>query len=270
MLKNVNHYYHKTIIYTVLMLMALPILATLVYSFSTKWGATILPDGFTFKWYIDLFGDFRFWSAFLRSAIVSVGALALGLVLLIPIILLACHSAPILLKYLNYIILIPFAIPPVVSSVGLLQIYSDSALNISGTAYILIGTYFTIIIPFIYRSITNSLSVVNVHDLVDAARLLGSSTFKAFILVVLPNIKKGILTAVFISLSVLLGEFVFANILVGTQYETLQVYLYSKRVASGHFTSALVITYFAFIFLFTVIASYIGTKNELRSSKKSV
>ena len=60
----------------------------------------------------------------------------------------------------------------------------------------------------------------------------------------------------------LLGEFVFANILVGTRYETLQIYLYNMRQTSGHFTSALVMTYFLFIFLLTWLASRFsqGTK----------
>lgn len=260
MQKTANNLYHQAVVYLVLLILALPVIATFVYSLSSSWGATILPDGFTIKWYLQLFSDLRFWNSFLRSIIVSIGALFLCLALLLPIIFIAYHNATFLFKYLNIIILLPFAIPPVVSSVGLLQIYADGIIPISGTKWILIGTYFTIIIPFIYRAVSNSMAAINLHDLVDAAKILGCSSVRAFFLVILPNIKKGILSGIFISLSVLLGEFVFANMLVGTQYETLQVYLYSKRVASGHFTSALVMTYFAFIFLFTVIASKVGYK----------
>ena len=76
----------------------------------------------------------------------------------------------------------------------------------------------------------------------------------------LPNLKKGLLSAVFISFSILFGEFVFANILVGTRYETIQIYLFNTRQISGHFTSALVMFYFAFIFVFTFIANRIGKR----------
>ncbi|MEI3354425.1 MAG: hypothetical protein V8R49_05495 [Duodenibacillus massiliensis] len=41
-----------------------------------------------------------------------------------------------------------------------------------------------------------------------------------------------------------MGEIVFANMLVGTRYETLQVYLYTKRMTSGHLNAAIVSTYF--------------------------
>ena len=44
----------------------LPLLATFLYSISTRWGATLLPDGFTLDWYLKLWGDPRFLAAFGR------------------------------------------------------------------------------------------------------------------------------------------------------------------------------------------------------------
>ena len=179
---------------------------------------------------------------------------------IIPVIFIVFYSLPGLKKIFNFIVVLPFAVPPVVSSVGLLQLYSDGFLPISGTFWILIFTYFTIVIPFVYRSMANSFAAVSLHDLMDAARLLGASTPQAFFKCVLPNLKKGILSAVFISFSILIGEFVFANILVGTRFETLQIYLFNTRQISGHFTSALVIFYFAFIFLLTFLAGRLGNR----------
>jgi putative spermidine/putrescine transport system permease protein len=75
-------------------------------------------------------------------------------------------------------------------------------------------------------------------------------------------LKKGLLASLFLSFSFLLGEFVFANILVGTRYETLQIYLYNMRQTSGHFTSALVMTYFFFIFLLTWLASRFSSQQQ--------
>ena len=79
---------------------------------------------------------------------------------------------------------------------------------------------------------------------------------------VIPCLRKGLLAALFLSLSFLLGEFVFANMLVGTRYETLQVYLYNMRSTSGHFTSALVISYFLFTFALTWITARLNSKNH--------
>ena len=64
-----------------------------------------------------------------------------------------------------------------------------------------------------------------------------------------------LMVAVLLSFSFLFGEFVFANLLVGTRYETLQVYLNNMRNSSGHFNSALVISYFAFVLVLTWVAN---------------
>ncbi|OEF09585.1 ABC transporter permease [Vibrio genomosp. F10] len=257
---NANMLYHKSVVYSIVGIMLIPIIATLVYSLSSSWGATILPDGFTFDWYLKLISDPRFLAAFGRSLFVCFSALALSVVLVLPTIFVVFYYYPKLDKLLNILILLPFAVPPVVSSVGLLQLYADSSVPLVGTPWILIGTYFTIALPFMYRAIANSFEAINLNDLMDAAHLLGASTPKAFLLVVVPNLKKGLLASLFLSFSFLLGEFVFANILVGTRFETLQIYLYNMRQTSGHFTSALVMTYFLFIFLLTWLASRLNRK----------
>ncbi|ELV8681045.1 ABC transporter permease [Vibrio fluvialis] len=260
-MQHANHsLYHKTVVYGIVGIMLVPILATLVYSLSSRWGATILPDGFTLDWYLKLLSDARFIEAFGRSLLVCVAALALSTLLILPAIFVVFYYFPKLDRVMNLLILLPFAVPPVVSSVGLLQLYADSAVPIVGTPWILIGTYFTIALPFMYRALANSFSAINLRDLMDAAHLLGASTTQAFLQIVLPNVRKGLMASLFLSFSFLLGEFVFANILVGTRYETLQIYLYNMRQTSGHFTSALVMTYFLFIFFCTWLASRLGAK----------
>ncbi|EMP4392678.1 ABC transporter permease [Vibrio sp. Vb2880] len=260
-MQNANHsLYHKTVVYGIVGIMLVPIIATLVYSLSSRWGATILPDGFTLDWYLKLLSDARFIEAFGRSLLVCVAALALSTLLILPAIFVVFYYFPKLDRVMNLLILLPFAVPPVVSSVGLLQLYADSAVPIVGTPWILIGTYFTIALPFMYRALANSFSAIHLRDLMDAAHLLGASTTQAFLQIVLPNVRKGLMASLFLSFSFLLGEFVFANILVGTRYETLQIYLYNMRQTSGHFTSALVMTYFLFIFFCTWLASRLGAK----------
>lgn len=260
-MQHANHsLYHKTVVYGIVGIMLVPIIATLVYSLSSRWGATILPDGFTLDWYLKLLSDARFIEAFGRSLLVCVAALALSTLLILPAIFVVFYYFPKLDRVMNLLILLPFAVPPVVSSVGLLQLYADSDVPIVGTPWILIGTYFTIALPFMYRALANSFSAIHLRDLMDAAHLLGASTTQAFLQIVLPNVRKGLMASLFLSFSFLLGEFVFANILVGTRYETLQIYLYNMRQTSGHFTSALVMTYFLFIFFCTWLASRLGAK----------
>ncbi|CAM3757724.1 ABC transporter permease [Vibrio aquimaris] len=253
-MSNINTHFHKVVVMGIIGAMLVPILATLIYSISSRWGATVLPESYTFDWYIKLFTEPRFLKAFGRSILICIASLVLSIVVILPSIFVVFYYFPKMNKYMNMMILLPFAVPPVVSSVGLLQLYAGSGISIVGTPWILIGTYFTIALPFMYRAIANNFEAINLHDLMDAAHLLGASSTRAFISIVLPNLRKGLMVSLFLCFSFLFGEFVFANILVGTRYETLQIYLYNIRQTSGHFTSALVMTYFLFIFLLTWLA----------------
>ncbi|MEW5290970.1 ABC transporter permease [Erwinia papayae] len=250
-----EYIYHRVIIWLVLLILALPLVATLLYALATEWGATILPDGFTLKWMAQLWQDPRFLLALWHSLLICFGALLFSLVLVLPVMFVIAYYFPKLDVVMNVLILLPFAIPPVVSSVGLLQLYSAPPLMLTGSPWILIGCYFTIAQPFIWRAISNNMQAINIRELIDAAHLLGATTGQAALMVVLPNLRKGALIAVLLSFSFLIGEFVFANLLVGTNYETLQVYLYNVRNASGHFSSALVISYFFVVLLVTWLAN---------------
>lgn len=248
--------YHQCVVYGFMALMSVPVLATLLYSFSQRWGATILPEGITFDWYLKLWQDTRFLIAFSHSLFIAAGTLVLGTLVIVPTSFVVFYYFPNLDRWMNILILMQFAVPPVVSSVGLLQLYAEGPLPMIGTPWVLLGCYFTIVLPFMYRALANGLQGLNVRDLMDAAHLLGASTTTAFMRVILPNIRKGLMASIFLSFSFLLGEFVFANMLVGGRYETLNVYLYSVRGTSGHFTSAIVMSYF----MFTLVVTWIATR----------
>ena len=247
--------YHRVVVWLLFLILLLPLAGTLLYSLATSWSATLLPSGLTFKWYLALWSDPRFLQAFGQSLIVCVGALVLSVVLILPLLFVVHYHYPKLDAWMNILILLPFAVPPVVSAVGLLNLYGSGPMAMVGTPWILIGWYFTVALPFMYRAITNNLQAINLHDLMDAAQLLGASTWQAAFLVVLPNLRKGLMVALLLSFSFLFGEFVFANLLVGTRYETLQVYLNNMRNSSGHYNSALVISYFLFVLVLTWVAN---------------
>ena len=76
---------HRLVIAVIVLLMLTPIAATLIYSLSTRWGATVLPEGLTLKWYIELLSDPRFLLSFARSLFVCSAGLFICIAVLIPV-----------------------------------------------------------------------------------------------------------------------------------------------------------------------------------------
>lgn len=78
--------YHRIVVCVLFAILVLPLVGTFVYSIASSWSATILPAGFTFKWYVQLWSDPRFLAAFGQSLLVCVGALILSVVLILPLL----------------------------------------------------------------------------------------------------------------------------------------------------------------------------------------
>lgn len=54
-------WYHRVVVYLLFLILLLPLAGTLLYSLATSWSASLLPSGLTFKWYIALWSEPRFW-----------------------------------------------------------------------------------------------------------------------------------------------------------------------------------------------------------------
>ncbi|TDK60868.1 ABC transporter permease subunit [Bacillus salipaludis] len=243
-------FYHYITITIVLLYLLVPLLGTFLYSFATSWHKTILPEGLTFKWYLDLFGDVRFLSSLGRSLIMSLGSTIITLVIMVPAIFSIVLYAPKLEKLIQSLIVMTYAMPGIILAVGLIRAYTNSGISM---VVVTMGAYFVGILPYMYQGTRNSLRNIHAESLMEAAEMLGASRLTAFLKVVIPNIMSGILVSALLSFSILFGEFVLVNLLVGGSFETVQVYLYQKLNQSGHIASAIVVCYFVLISILSAI-----------------
>jgi putative spermidine/putrescine transport system permease protein len=252
---NAKHYFISGLI---LLYLFIPLAVTFLYSVAQKWQATVIPESYTLIWYKAVFSDIRFWEALGRSFFISTLSVLLSLMIMIPIVFIVNIYYPKLEKFLSIISMIPFSIPGVVYAVGLIKIYSDGPLKIAGTLWILLGAFFIVVMPYMYQAIKNSLATIDANRLMEAAELLNATKLQAFTYVILPNIMKGITVSALLSFSLLFGEFVLTNILVGGAYETVQIYLFNKQNVSGHLCSAIVIIYFTCVLILSLITTRVN------------
>lgn len=260
---------HGLIVVALAFYLLLPLAGTLLYSFAENWSTTILPQSWTFSWYIQLFQDERFLAALARSALVITVAVALCVTMMLLAMFVMLLYFPKQANVLKVISMLPYGVPAVAAAIGLLNLYSSSSIQIVGTPWILFGVYAVIIMPFVYQSIRNSIYTIDAMELNQAAEILGATKWQAITSVVLPNISKGILSATLLSISMLFGEFALANLLVGGRFETLQIYLYQQMSKNGHLTSAIVITYYTMIMIITgLLLNFQASKGEKQAKRQ--
>ncbi|WP_168915206.1 ABC transporter permease [Microcella flavibacter] len=135
------------------------------------------------------------------------------LVLLVPTMVLVQLRLPQLRRALEFVCLLPISIPAIVLVVGLAPVYSVVARLFGSGVWTLAFAYGIIVLPFAYRAVQSNLDALDVATLTEAARSLGASWPVTIVRVLLPNLRRGLLAAAFISIAVVLGEFTIASLL---------------------------------------------------------
>jgi len=250
----------RTFMLMLMVYLLLPLLATGIYAFAQDWQNTLLPQAWTLNWFGEMFKDIRFLEALWTSLYLCLISVVLSLAVMLPAVFVITVYFPRWESFMKVIVVLPYAVPGVVAAVGLIRTYSSGPFNIAGTAYLLVGAYFVVILPYMYQGIRNSLLTVNAVELLHAAELLGARRRTAFMNVILPNIWPGVIVSTLLSFSVLFGEFVLTNMLVGGHIQTIQVYLYQRMGESGHLASAIAISYFLFILVLSMVLMKLGKK----------
>ncbi|MGK0576055.1 ABC transporter permease [Macrococcus capreoli] len=225
-----------------------PLIATLMYSLATAWSHSILPEGITLKWYGALFTDGDFIQSMVNSLLLVGGTTIAAVIIMVPAIYGIVLYFPKLEPFIKWAIIGVYTMPGIISSVGLLKAYSNSSIPM---IFVVAGAYFVSILPFMYQGIRNNMRNINVVQLVEAAEILGATKMQAFTKIILPNIMPGIIVSALLSFSVLFGEFVMINILLGSNFKTIQIFLMENLKKNGHISSAIVSCYFILLALIT-------------------
>jgi putative spermidine/putrescine transport system permease protein len=114
---------------------------------------------------------------------------------------------------IEFITLIPFVVPVIVFTFGLIRTYSHKPFLWESSPFLLIAAYTIISMPYMYRSIDIGLRSIDVHTLTEAAQSLGAGWFTIIFRIIIPNIRVAILNGAFLSFAVVIGELVLARYL---------------------------------------------------------
>ncbi len=249
-----NDFADRVLIGVVSLLLLLPVLAVAVSALATDWYSGLVPSGLTLRWFAAVLTNTAFQSALARSLFIAIGSVVLQVLITVPAILVAHCYLPWLDRWMERLMVLPYALPQVVLVVGLLSIYANDPLVLIGTPWILLLGYLPLAFPLLYLPLKNNLRALQVHELLDAGHLVGAGDLVIARRVILPCVAPGLAVGLSMVFALSFAEFVFANMLVGGNFQTLAVYLFGQRQKVGQVTGVIVVIYFAAMWLSTVVA----------------
>ena len=177
------------------------------------------------------------WEGLGASLWLSLLTVVIMLLLLVPSMVMAHIRSPQLERLIEWVATLPLTIPAIVLVVGLGPIYRWLSADVLSTDPIwLCFAYAILVMPFAFRAIAVGLNSIDVSTLTEASRSLGASWPQVFFKVLIPNLWQALLSASFISIAVVLGEFTVASLLGRVN---LQVALFQLGQSNSQISTAM-------------------------------
>jgi putative spermidine/putrescine transport system permease protein len=232
----------------------LPLLAMARFAFQNvpmiRLGPDTFFDGWSLKGITRPMGDPDFRKSFTLSVQLAFGTVLLTLVLLLPTTLWVHLRLPKARAFVEFLTVLPYVIPPIALVAGILPLKPHARWFLNSN-FSLIPFYAVLAMPFTFRSLDAGIRSIDIKTLTDASRSLGAGWGTTIRRVLLPNIRTAVISASFLTVAVVLGEYTMARVLLK---RTMPAFMaeYQGREPQGGMAlalAALVVTTLLFILL---------------------
>ncbi|TPW73066.1 ABC transporter permease [Schumannella sp. 10F1B-5-1] len=202
-----------------------------------------------------------------NSLLICVLTVVIVLVLLLPVMILVELRYPRLRRVLEFVCIIPITIPAIVLVVGYVPVYSVVAQIFGSVPWTIAFAAGIIVLPYAYRPIAANMAGVEMTVLSEASRSLGAGWGRTLLTVILPNLRRGILSSCFITIAVVLGEYTIAAFLSQNTFQTALVLInHTDSYVSVIF--AVLALLFGFVLLLVIgRVGAVGTRRERRTRR---
>lgn len=216
--------FSKYYIGALLLLMYLPIILVVLYSFneskiSSVWG------GFSLKWYETLFKDKAMFQALLNSIILGVSSCFCAAVIG-TLAAVGMPNAPLKTKgVVEYIATLPIMIPEIILGMVFMTFFALIGLPFGMITLIIAHTAFCV--PYIYMLVKARLVGLD-KSVFEAARDLGASNTKVYFDITMPLIAPAIASGALLSFAMSFDDVIISMFVTGVSVNTLPIKIYTQ------------------------------------------
>lgn len=256
----------------VMLFLYLPIIMLIVLSFNGT-NSTSVIQGFSTKWYVELFKDSATINALTNTLILAVtSAITATVIGTLAAVGIDKMKKGVVKSSVMTVTNIPMMNPEIVTGVSmmLLFVFIGSILGASGVLgfWTLFIAHVTFSLPYVILSVLPKLRQTDAN-LSQAAQDLGCPPIKAFIKVVLPSILPGVIAGLIMAFTLSFDDFIISYFVSGPKFQTLPIRIFSmtkKRVTPDMYALSTIM--FIVILVLLVLVNVLQAQGDNRKEKK--
>ena len=244
-----------------------PIALLFIGSFGDLWLNTLLPTGFTGRWYLEVANDPSFRRAFFASLFVGGMTCAACLAIGLPLAYAVFRARdPRVRTLVSALYQLPVALPPLVLAFGFILVFSSDTLPWLGSVWLLVAGHIVLGLPYFLQAVVSDMRRLGLNVLEEAAESLGSSGRQRFFHIVLPSLRHSILSGLIVVAALSIGEFQFSNLVAGFLNRTYPVVLLQAFYGATGFACAATVI----LLVLALAASVAGALSTQRATRFSM
>ena len=256
----------------VMLFLYLPIIMLIVLSFNGT-NSTSVIQGFSTKWYVELFKDSATINALTNTLILAVtSAITATVIGTLAAVGIDKMKKGVVKSSVMTVTNIPMMNPEIVTGVSmmLLFVFIGSILGASGVLgfWTLFIAHVTFSLPYVILNVLPKLRQTDAN-LSQAAQDLGCPPIKAFIKVVLPSILPGVIAGLIMAFTLSFDDFIISYFVSGPKFQTLPIRIFSmtkKRVTPDMYALSTIM--FIVILILLVLVNVLQAQGDNRKEKK--
>lgn len=256
----------------VMLFLYLPIIMLIVLSFNGT-NSTSVIQGFSTKWYVELFKDSATINALTNTLILAVtSAITATVIGTLAAVGIDKIKKGVVKSSVMTVTNIPMMNPEIVTGVSmmLLFVFIGSILGASGVLgfWTLFIAHVTFSLPYVILNVLPKLRQTD-SNLSQAAQDLGCPPVKAFIKVVLPSILPGVIAGLIMAFTLSFDDFIISYFVSGPKFQTLPIRIFSmtkKRVTPDMYALSTIM--FIVILVLLVLVNVLQAQGDNRKQKK--
>ncbi len=218
-----------------LLSIVMPMMTIIQTSLMKTWELPFGIDNITIKNYTNLFFNEDLFLRAIRNSLFFGGLSAsiAGIISLLSVFILNRVSGAKLSRHIiAFLCSIPMAIPEMILAVAAVFAWMNPPLKLYNTPWILIVSYITVAIPFLFRNMSGLIkNIPFVYE--EMAMTDGASRHGAFWYVTVPQLKKGFKSGWILAFLFIIKEIPISSMLYSSGNETVGVLLFNLRFDTG-------------------------------------
>lgn len=257
--------FKKAYLYLIYVFLYAPVLILIIFSFNSSKSRANW-DGFTFKWYGELFKDKQIMTSLYYTIAVAVLASLIATVMGTAAAV-GIHNMKKIKKALVInLTYLPVLNPDIVTGISLMILFIF--LNMKLGFMTLLMAHISFNVPYVILSVLPKLKQLNKH-LYEAALDLGAGPLYAFRKVILPEIMPGVVTGLLLSFTLSLDDFIVSFFTTGNGVSTLSITIYSmaRRGINPKINALSTLMFIAVLVLLLIINRRTADNNARETAK---